>query len=86
MNENTSDMFEPANDSERIAFRLHQHGIILEWRGIGKEKVRRRIIDAGIETVICWRNSSDRKPRRYSEAFEDVFGEPLTPKVKGKRC
>ena len=86
MNENTADMFEPANDSERIGFRLSQHGIAGEWRGIGKEEVRRRIVEGHLTTVICWRDSATRKPRSYADAFEDVFGEPFTPRLKGKRC
>ena len=86
MNDKTHDMFEPKNSAERIGFRLNQHGIAGEWRGIGKDEVRRRIVEGQLATVICWREFTTRNPRRYEEAFEDVFGEPLMPKMKGKRC
>ena len=79
------DLFQPSTDAERVAFRAVQHGVGNEWRRIGKEEVRRRILEAELATVICWRHSSTRRPRRYDEAFEDVFGEPLVATSKRKR-
>lgn len=78
------DLFKPSTDPERLAFRTVQHSVADEWRRIGVQEVRDRILKGELAHVICWRDTATRRPRTYEQAFEDVFGAPLIAPSKRK--
>lgn len=55
-------------------------------RNVRKERLRRAIISAELQSVILGKNKTG-KTENYSQAFERLYGEPLESKSpKGKRA
>lgn len=71
-----------------LAMRLGQHGAGvftgLTDPAIRRERVRAAITDNGLQCVIVGAN--DRKPENYSQAFERIYGEPLSPPTRKARA
>ncbi len=70
------DLFTPRNDTERMADRLREHGVEVEWTKLGAAYVRDVIERAGLAEVIVWRGK-DGRPATYRDAFRHVFSEAL---------
>ena len=69
-----------------LAHRLNLHQALADPEGIfagdtvpavRKARMREAIARHELATVICARDPATRKPIRYAEAFERVYGEPL---------
>ncbi len=85
----TTDLFaapvarpEPQDPIEWFCWRLALHRIAVAERSVAG--IRAAILEHAPSTV-CGRGP-DRRPERYSERFERVFGEPLVPKKKRTRA
>ena len=69
-----------------LAQRLNRHQALVDPMGIfvgettaeaRKARMREAIARHELATVICARDPATRKPIRYAEAFERVYGEPF---------
>lgn len=50
-----------------------------------RERIRRAIVNAEIQTVILGKNAAG-KPETYADAFQRLYGEPLQINSKGTRA
>lgn len=75
--------FKQFDDEAFIITRLAQHGKSISTgtvdNGTRKERLREAIIESGKEFTIIQRDATG-KPETYSQAFERVYHEPLSPK------
>lgn len=69
-----------------LAQRLNRHQALVDPKGIfagettaevRKARLRQVIEREQLATVVCGRDPLTRKPIRYAEAFERVYGEPF---------
>lgn len=51
---------------------------------IRRERIRKAILDNGLDAVIFGRNRGTGKPDTYSQAFERFYGEPLKANIKNQ--
>lgn len=73
---------------EYILRRLREHGIFVYPTSAQfptRERIRRAILDNGIDCIIIGRNSATKKTETYAQCFERLYGEPLEPKPKRTR-
>lgn len=50
-----------------------------------KERIRRAIIDGKFDYVVAGRDAATKKCETFMQVFERLYGEPLEPKLKGKK-
>ena len=69
----------PAGSVARLVWRLGHYGVLCDAETA--EGVRAAILDAGMQHVTYGRGNT-RTALTFAERFEEVFDQPLVPKVR----